>query len=54
MKILKEILQELILIRKELQAIRSSLEFEDKMITIDGAKISHQLGELHMKRARSE
>ena len=39
MKVLKEILQELILIRKELQAIRRRMEFKPKL-SIDGKAIS--------------
>ena len=39
MKILKEILQELILIRKELQAIRSNLE-SHREITIEGKELA--------------
>jgi len=38
-KVLKEILQELILIRKELQAIRRRMEFKSKL-SIDGKAIS--------------
>ena len=39
MKILKEILQELVLIRKELQAIRSSVE-SNSLIAVDEKTIS--------------
>ena len=39
-KVLKEILQELIRIRKELQAIRSNLEFRHS-IAVGGSIISH-------------
>lgn len=42
MKVLKEILQELILIRKELQAIRRRMEFKPKL-SIDGKAISEAL-----------
>lgn len=38
MKVLKEILQELILIRKELQAIRRRMEFRSKSIIEQTAK----------------
>ena len=53
MKVMREILKELILIRKELQAIHSDLE-PSKKILIDEKKINRQLGELHMKTARQE
>lgn len=51
--VLKEILHELRVIRKELQAIRSSLESSERKLS--GQKeINRQLGELRMKTVHRE
>lgn len=47
MKILKEILQELIQIRKELQFIRTSMG--DKKFRVDGKRVSREMAEKRYK-----
>ena len=50
MKILKEILQELVQIKKELQAIRSSKEFKfDGCLTAKNGTITSQNSTIHGK-----
>lgn len=52
MGILKEILHELVLIRKELQAIRSNLEFRPE-ITVDGEKLAKAVRKSIRKAVRT-
>lgn len=49
---LKKILQELVLIRKELQAIRRSLEFRPE-ITVDGEKLAKAVRKSIRKAVRT-
>lgn len=50
---LKKIYQELVFIRKELQAISGSLESSERKLSAQ-EEINRQLGELRMKTVRRE
>lgn len=48
---LKKIYTELVLIRKELQAIRSSMEYDSK-ITIDSRRIAESISQIQVRKDR--
>lgn len=48
---LKKIYTELVLIRKELQVIRSSMEFNSK-ITIDSRRIAESISQIQVRKDR--